>query len=90
MDMVTAKQYSIVGIIFNERSAIDDVEVCQDFINLKWSRSELYSDIQAGVLPPGTIIQTPSDKCFIVSLKGDKYFLSSIKIDRRQNEPNID
>ena len=84
--MVTAKKYCIVGLLFNERSAIDDVEVCQDFINLKWSRSELYSDVQGGVLPPGTIILTPSGKHLVVTLKEDKYFLSSIQIDRRSND----
>ena len=88
MVMVTAKKYCIVGLLFNERSAIDDVEVCQDFINLKWSRSELYSDVQGGVLPPGTIIQTPSNKHVVVILKKDQYSLLPIEINRRPNEPS--
>lgn len=90
MVMVTAKKYCIVGLLFNERSAIDDVEVCQDFINLKWSRSELLSDVQGGVLPPGTIIQTPLNKHVVVTLKGDQYLLLPIEINRRSNEPSTD
>ena len=86
MDMVTSKKYCIVGLLFNERSAIDDVEVCQDFINLKWSRTDLYSDVQGGILPPGTIILTPSGKNAVVTLKGSKYFLSAIQINRRNDD----
>jgi hypothetical protein len=78
--MVTRKMYRIAGLLFNQRKILDDLETCQDFLNLTWSIEELRSDVKFGVLPPGTIIETPSNNHKVVILKGDKYYLKDISL----------
>ena len=62
------KGYRIAGLYFLNGPIIDDIESCQDLLNLRWSMQELNSDIRGGVLPIGTIIETPNREFQMVSL----------------------
>lgn len=90
MDM-KLKGYKIAGLMFNDRIIFDDIEACQDLLTLRWSRVELYSDVRGGVLPVGTLIQSPDGRYHMVKLSGSRYdlvrMIISITKEQENNEP---
>ena len=69
--MAIPKKYRIVGFYFlrgaRKSSSLEDT---QDLLNMRWSLAQLQSDVQGGVLHPGTIIETPSGGLRIVIRQG--------------------
>ena len=74
------KGYKVAGLLFNERSIIDDIETCQDFLDLKWSKQELNYAVQGGILPIGTMIVSPDGSHYMVSISKCKYHLKRIHL----------
>lgn len=65
--MAIPKKYRIIGFFFfrgvPKSSSLEDT---QDLLSMRWSLSQLESDIHGGVLHPGTVIVNPKGKMFIV------------------------
>lgn len=73
---------------FNNRTIIDDIETCQDLLDMKWSQEELYSDVRGGILPIGTLIVSPDGNYHMVSLSGTKYYLRRVNFSIGNKQEN--
>ena len=78
--MAIPKKYRVVGFFFlrgvPRASSLEDFK---DLLDMRWSLTQLQSDVQGGVLHPGTIIETPKGELRIVIKQRTSFALMKFK-----------